>query len=369
MRYSCAQPGKLVEEDDLLHEISHFEIGAVNGARHVKAEGGAMPERKEAAARTKVTFSIVLPVYNEEANIPMIYERLTKVLETLGEPYEIIFINDGSRDRSRDLLRELHHRDPRIKLVSFTRNFGHQTAVSAGLDFATGNAVIVMDADLQDPPECLPQFIAKWRDGYDVVYAIRTKRKENIFKRAAYAAFYRIFKRIADIDVPLDSGDFCIMDQKVVSVMRAMPERNRFVRGLRSWAGFRQTGLAYERDERFGGETHYTLYKLIKLAVDGFVSFSYAPLRMAALLGFITSGISFVAALVQLYKRLFVPSSYVPGFASLIIAVLFLGGIQLITIGIIGEYLGRIFDEVKRRPLYLLDETLGFGEQNRSASA
>lgn len=346
------------------------DISAGNGARYASAEGSPVASRPDdTAMRERIRFSIVLPVYNEEATLPHTYQRLTNVLSALGEPYEIICVNDGSRDRSRDLLRSLHQQDPRVKLVSFTRNFGHQTAVSAGLDFANGEAVIVMDADLQDPPECLPQFIAKWQEGYDVVYAIRTKRKEHLFKRAAYALFYRLVKRIADIDIPLDSGDFCIMDQKVVRVIRALPERNRFVRGLRSWVGFRQIGLAYEREERFAGRTNYTLYKLIKLALDGFVSFSYMPLRMAAILGFFTSGLSFVMALVQLYRRLFVPSSYVPGFASIIITVLFLGGIQLITIGIIGEYLGRIFDEVKRRPLYLVDEVLGLEDRNRSAPA
>ncbi|MDZ7267405.1 MAG: glycosyltransferase family 2 protein [candidate division KSB1 bacterium] len=346
------------------------DTGLGNGTGSTTAENSARIGRAhDTAARGSVRYSIVLPVYNEEENLLQIYQRLTRVLSALGEPYEIIFVNDGSRDRSREILRSLHQQDARVKLVSFTRNFGHQTAVSAGLDFAAGDAVIVMDADLQDPPECLPQFIAKWQEGHDVVYAIRTKRKENIFKRAAYALFYRLIKRIADIDIPLDSGDFCIMDQKVVRVIRSLPERNRFVRGIRSWVGFRQTGLAYERDERYAGRTHYTLYKLLTLALDGFVSFSHAPLRMAAILGFLTSGLSFVMALVQLYRRLFVPSSYVPGFASIIITVLFLGGIQLITIGIIGEYLGRIFDEVKRRPLYLVDEVLGLEDRNRSASA
>lgn len=309
--------------------------------------------------------SVVIPCYNEEEVLPQLFARLGAAAETWGEEYEILLVDDGSRDATWQLILEQHARDERWRGISFARNFGHQTAISAGIHYARGCAVILMDADLQDPPEQLHRFIAAWKDGNEVVYAIRATRKENILKRAAYKAFYRVLRRLASIEIPLDSGDFCLMDRKVVDVLNAMPERNRFVRGLRSWAGFRQLGLEYNRDARAAGEVKYTLRKLIKLALDGVVSFSTTPLRMATYLGFVVSFFALLGAAVTILQRIFVEwftrmgFPYVPGFYALFTGMLFLGGVQLISLGIIGEYLGRIFDEVKGRPLWTIRETAG----------
>ncbi len=309
--------------------------------------------------------SVVIPCYNEEEVLPQLFARLGAAAETWGEEYEILLVDDGSRDATWQLILEQHARDERWRGISFARNFGHQTAISAGIHYARGCAVILMDADLQDPPEQLHRFIAAWKDGNEVVYAIRATRKENVLKRAAYKAFYRVLRRLASIEIPLDSGDFCLMDRKVVDVLNAMPERNRFVRGLRSWAGFRQLGLEYNRDARAAGEVKYTLRKLIKLALDGVVSFSTTPLRMATYLGFVVSFFALLGAAVTILQRIFVEwftrmgFPYVPGFYALFTGMLFLGGVQLISLGIIGEYLGRIFDEVKGRPLWTIRETAG----------
>jgi len=302
--------------------------------------------------------SIVLPVCDERENLPLLFHRLTAVLDAQGMAYEIIFVDDGSRDGSTALLHGLTLDDPRVKVVELARNFGHQVAVSAGLDFARGNAVVVMDADLQDPPEVLPRFIAKWREGYDVVYAIRQQRKDGQLKRIAYATFYRMLRRVANVDIPLDSGDFCIMDRKVVDLLRSMPERNRFVRGIRSWVGLSQIGLPYERQARHGGQPKYTFGRLMLLALDGFISFSHTPLRVASLLGLGISLLSFCLAAFYFIKKLSTGLSP-PGFATLVVAVFFLAGMQLITVGVMGEYIGRIFDEVKRRPLYVVRRVTG----------
>lgn len=310
-----------------------------------------------------VELSVVIPAYNEEANLPELYRRLTATLGECVASYELIFVNDRSRDGTLSLLRQLNAQDNRVKIVSLARNFGHQMALSAGLDFARGQIVAVMDADLQDPPEVLPLFIGKLREGFEVVYAVREKRKEHILKRAAYRSFYLILRAIARIDIPLDSGDFCVMDRRVVDLIRNFPERVRFLRGLRSWVGFRQVGLAYERDRRFAGSSKYTFGRLVKLALDGLVSFSDLPLRLASFLGFGVAGVSILLGLYYLAKRLI--SGLGPaGFPTLIIAMLFLGGAQLITIGILGEYIGRILDEVKQRPLYIVEEVIGFTEPN-----
>lgn len=309
--------------------------------------------------------SVVIPCYNEEEVLPQLFARLGAAAETWGEEYEILLVDDGSRDATWQLILEQHARDVRWRGISFARNFGHQTAISAGIHYARGCAVILMDADLQDPPEQLHRFIAAWKDGNEVVYAIRATRKENVLKRAAYKAFYRVLRRLASIEIPLDSGDFCLMDRKVVDVLNAMPERNRFVRGLRSWAGFRQIGLEYDRDARAAGEVKYTFRKLVKLALDGVVSFSTTPLRMATYLGFVVSFFALLGAAVTILQRIFVEwftrmgFPYVPGFYALFTGMLFLGGVQLISLGIIGEYLGRIFDEVKGRPLWTIRETAG----------
>lgn len=297
--------------------------------------------------------SLVVPVYNEAENLNLLYARLTDVLQGTGFSYEIIFVDDGSSDGGLDRLSTLGSQDPHFMIIELSRNFGHQTAISAGLDYARGQGVMVMDADLQDPPEVLPQFIAKWKEGFDVVYAVRRARKEGLGKRTAYALYYRLLKRIANIDIPLDAGDFCIMDRKVVDLIKAMPERNRFVRGIRSWVGLRQTGLPYERKERHAGRPAYTFGRLLYLALDGMVSFSYVPLRLISLVGIGVSIVSLIMALFYVVKKL-VFGLTPPGFATLTAAVFFLAGIQLITIGVIGEYVGRIFEEVKRRPLYVV---------------
>jgi len=304
--------------------------------------------------------SIVSPVYNELEVLPEFCRRLTAVMEEYREPYEIVLVNDGSKDGTFSVMKALHTSDPRIRAVDLSRNFGHQVAICAGLDFATGDLIAIMDSDLQDPPEVLPRFFKKLREGYDVVYAVRTGRKESLFKKAAYAAFYRLLKSIANVDIPLDSGDFCVMSRRALDTLKSMPERNRFLRGLRGWIGFRQVGVEYERERRFAGDVKYTFSKLLKLAFDGLTSFSYVPLRLASILGLFMSFISFVAILIIFYLKFFTSATVpVPGWASVVVAILVLGGIQLVATGIIGEYLGRVYDEVKRRPLYVVQETLG----------
>ncbi len=300
--------------------------------------------------------SVVIPVLNEEQNIPALHSRLTSVLQNEPMDYELIFVDDGSRDKTQEILIKLTDDDPRLIVLELARNFGHQTAITAGLDHAQGKAVIIMDGDLQDPPEVLPQFIAKWREGNDVVYAVRERRKEGWLKRASYAAFYRLLRSVANIEIPLDSGDFCIMDRRVVDLLINMPERNRFVRGIRSWLGLKQVGIPFERAPRYAGESKYTFSRLMVLALDGLVSFSYVPLRLITLLGFAVSVLSIVLAIVYFVMKLVYGLSP-PGFATLIVSIFFLAGIQLITLGVIGEYVGRIFEEAKRRPLYVLRRT------------
>jgi dolichol-phosphate mannosyltransferase len=297
--------------------------------------------------------SIVIPVFNEQENLQVLLQRLTHVMEESGPDYEIVFVDDGSRDSSLKLLKEMAMKDERIVVIELARNFGHQVAISAGIDHARGRGVIIMDADLQDPPEVLPRFIEKWREGHDVVYAVRTNRKEAWLKRSAYNFFYRLLQRIADIEIPLDAGDFCIMDRRVVDILVGMPERNRFVRGIRSWVGLDQVGLAYEREARYAGEPKFTLSRLVYLALDGLISFSYVPLRMISLLGLGVSLVSIFLAIGYTIQKLTRGLSP-PGFATTVVAIFFLAGIQLVTIGVIGEYVGRIFEEVKRRPLYII---------------
>lgn len=302
--------------------------------------------------------SIVVPVHNEAENLPELYGRLSRVLTEVGSPYEIIVINDGSTDGSLPLLRDLHANDPRVKVVNMARNFGHQIAISAGLDYARGEAIVMMDADLQDPPEVIPEFIRKWNEGYQVVYGTRRERKENIFKRVAYALFYRLLRKVSTVDIPLDAGDFSLVDARVADVMRSMPERARFVRGLRSWVGFKQIGIEYPRSSRYSGRSNYTFSKLVKLALDGLISFSMLPLRIVTYMGISIAAVSFLAAMYYLGGRL-MSNTTIPGFATTIIIMLFLGGVQLVTLGIIGEYVGRMYEEVKARPMYVVGETIG----------
>jgi dolichol-phosphate mannosyltransferase len=314
-----------------------------------------------AAQPESVTLSVVIPVYNEEHTLEMLVQRLTNTLESLAEPWEVIFVNDGSVDRSAELLRRFHRDDHRFKSVALSRNFGHQVAISCGLDFASGKAVVVMDGDLQDPPEILPDLIKRWREGWDVVYAVRQKRKENIFKRSAYKVFYWLLKRVSYLDIPLDSGDFSLIDRRVVDLLKRMPERNRFVRGLRTWVGLRQTGFEYVRAARYAGESKYSLTKLIRLAFDGLVSYSYVPLRMVSNLGLLVS-LTALAYMTYLLAVRLLGDRTIQGWTSTVVIVLFLGGIQLMALGIIGEYIGRIFEEVKQRPLYVVAELLGLSE-------
>ncbi len=307
--------------------------------------------------------SIVAPAYNEEEVLPEFYRRVRDVMDHLGEPWELILINDGSQDNTLAVMRELHAKDPRVKIISFSRNFGHQLAITAGLDYARGDAVVIIDADLQDPPEVIPELVEKWREGYDVVYAIRKERHgESWFKEWTAKLFYRLIYRITDVDIPKDTGDFRLMDRKVVNVLRTMRERSRFMRGLSVWVGFKQTGVYYVREPRFAGETKYPLRKMIKFALDAITSFSYVPLQLATYFGFAIAGLSLLGMIIAVYLRLSTGRALL-GQATTLVTVLFLGGIQLIFLGIIGEYLGRIYDEVKARPLYIVAETIGFDDE------
>ncbi len=308
------------------------------------------------------TFSIVGPVYNEEALLEEFCLRMIEVLEPLGEPFELVLVNDGSRDRSPEILRRMNERDPRIKVINFSRNFGMQAALTAGLDYAGGQAIIVMDTDLQDPPEVVPQLIAKWREGYQLIYAQRAQRAgETWFKKFTASAFYRLIGKITSIQIPVDTGEFRLMDRKVVDAIKQMREYNRFMRGLSVWVGYKQTGITYERDARKAGETKFPLKKMWRLALDGITSFSYLPLQLATYIGFFVAMLSLAFLIVVFLLRLFRPDFFY-GQASALVSVLFLGSVQLIFLGIIGEYLGRIYDEVKRRPLYIVAEELGFEE-------
>ncbi|NPA06615.1 MAG: glycosyltransferase family 2 protein [Chloroflexi bacterium] len=306
---------------------------------------------------SRPVFSVVVPVYNERESLPELYRRVRAVMTSLGEPWELVLVDDGSTDGSTDLIRELHRQDPEhVRPVIFARNFGHQIAVTAGMDYARGCAVIIMDADLQDPPEVIPRLVERWREGYDVVYAVRVQREgETWFKKVTAALFYRLIYRITDVPIPVDTGDFRLIDRKVLAVLRRMRERHRFIRGMAAWVGFRQIGVPYRRAPRYAGETKYPLRKMIKFALDAITSFSYFPLQLATYLGFISAGLSILAIPLVAIARLTGSQAFY-GQASTLIAVLFLGGVQLISLGILGEYVGRIYDEVKGRPLYVVAE-------------
>lgn len=313
-------------------------------------------------------FSVVVPIWNEELVIPELYTRVVETMESTGETWELICVNDGSRDQSLSMLIALHDKDPRVRVIDFSRNFGHQIAITAGADFADGDAVIVMDADLQDPPDVVLRLIQKWREGYEVVYAQRTKREgETRFKLWTAKAFYRLLRGITEVDIPVDAGDFRLMDRRVVLAMRRLREKHRFMRGLSSWVGFRQIGVDYERAERFAGETKYPLRKMVRLAVAAITSFSFVPLQLATWTGFVLAGISVLAILITVILRLS-GSQFFLGQATTLVAVLFMGGIQLIFLGIIGEYIGRVFDEVKDRPLYIVSHAYGFVGETSAAS-
>lgn len=309
--------------------------------------------------------SIVVPCFNEEEVLPILIERLGAVAPTWGADYEIICVDDGSRDRTWPLLQAQCQRDAHWRALSFARNFGHQTAVSAGLHFATGDAVVVIDADLQDPPEAVALLLAQWRAGFEVVFAQRKKRQDPLVKRILAWGFYRLLQKMTPLPMAQDAGDFCLLDRKVVAVIRALPERSRYLRGLRTWCGFRQTAVEFDRGERAAGVPQYTFKKSFKLAMDGLFSFSAAPLRLATYLGLWVSGFAFLGVLFTLAQKVFASEfakiGLAPGagFPTIVISVLFLGGVQLICLGILGEYIGRIYEEVKGRPLWILRDSAG----------
>ncbi len=303
-------------------------------------------------------FSVVAPIYNEAETLPHFYARVVAAMERLDEPFELVLVNDGSRDDSIAVMRALHERDPRVRVVDFSRNFGHQVAISAGLDHARGGAVIIIDSDLQDPPEVILELVAQWRQGAEVVYAQRrTRPGETRFKLLTAAAFYRLIRRLTSVDIPRDTGDFRLLDRKVVDTLVAMKEHHRFMRGLSVWVGFRQEAVQYDRQERYAGETKYPLAKMIRFALDAITGFSYVPLQLATTLGFVLAGLSLLGIVIAVVLRLL--NVAIQGQTTTLIVVLLLGGIQLIFLGIIGEYLGRIYDEVRGRPLYVVRETFG----------
>jgi len=303
-----------------------------------------------------ITYSIVAPIYNELQNIPELYRRIREVMGGMGEAWELVLVDDGSTDGSTEKIRELARADGHVRAVIFARNFGHQIAITAGWDYARGRAVIIMDADLQDPPEVIPQLAAKWKEGYEVVYAVRAARLgETWFKKFTAALFYRLIRWITDVDIPLDTGDFRLMDRKVVDVLKQMRERHRFPRGMSAWVGFRQIGVEYQRAARYAGETKYPFRKMVRLALNAITSFSYFPLQVATYFGFVSAAIAILAIPIVVYLRVAGSQAFF-GQATTLIAVLFLGGVQLISLGILGEYIGRIYDETKSRPLYIVRE-------------
>ncbi len=325
-----------------------------------KSDGSSRHPEFPARDAASVLLSVVVPCANEEEVLFETHRRLTEVLENIGMSFEIVYVDDGSSDATPNLLRELQQTDDRVRVVRLSRNFGHQVAITAGMEHAAGDAVAVIDADLQDPPEVIAEFVIHWRQGYDVVYGVRTEREgETAFKLWTAKLFYRLIGRLSETPIPLDTGDFRLMDRKVVEALLAMPERDRFIRGMVSWLGFSQRAVAYRRAPRFAGKTKYPLFKMVRFATDGIVSFSTVPLRLATWLGFTVSGVAILGILFALYARFFA-RNWVQGWTSIVAAVLFLGGVQLICLGIIGEYVGRIYGESKRRPLYLVRERLGF---------
>jgi dolichol-phosphate mannosyltransferase len=309
---------------------------------------------------SKPIYSIIAPIFNESGNIPELYRRIRGVLDSTGESWEIILIDDGSTDDSADLIRRYAAQDARVKPVIFARNFGHQIAVTAGLDYSQGNAVVIIDSDLQDPPEVILDLISKWKEGFQVVYAVRAEREgESWFKLFTASLFYRLITSITEVKIPLDAGDFRLLDRKVVNVLNQMRERHRFLRGLSTWVGFRQTGVPYRRVARQVGETKYPFRKMFRLAINAVTSFSYFPLQLATYIGFVAAGLSILSIPVVIAIRLWGTATPLLGQATTLIAVLFLGGAQLISLGILGEYIGRLYDEAKGRPLYIILEAPG----------
>ena len=308
----------------------------------------------------KTKLSIVIPVYNSSEIFPELYKRLSEMLMAIDISHEIIAVVDGCSDNSADIIAEFCEKDSHLKLVEFSRNFGHQAAISAGLEYSCGEMVVIIDDDLEDPPELVPEFIAKAQEGFDVVYGIRKRRKVSLFRIFSFHIFYRVLNRITDMNMPYDAGDFCLMKRKVVERLNSMPETNRYLRGMRGWLGFRQTGIEYERDVRFKGESGYSFAKYIKLALDGIFSFSYKPLKFVSIMGFIIASLSFIFGIRLIILKILDKVRDVPGWASLMVTLLFIGGFQLIAIGIVGQYIARIFDEVKHRPKFIVKREIGF---------
>ena len=315
----------------------------------------------------KPQYSFIIPIYNEEETISELYARISAVMNQMDCPVELILVNDGSQDQSLRMIRALHQQDSRICYLNLGRNFGHQIAVTAGLNFARGEAVVILDADLQDPPELIPEMVEMWRQGYQVVYAQRLKRhRESWFKRLTAYAFYRILQKLSDVNIPTDTGDFCLLDRQVVDILNAMPERNRYIRGLRSWTGFNQTAIRFERAPRFAGEVKYTFRKSLALAINSILAFSKMPLRLATYLGLLSAILALIMICLVFYWRLLGSSPQLVGYSIITIALFFLGAVQLICLGILGEYIGRIYEEVKARPLYTLKEVAGFTKTEKS---
>ncbi len=304
----------------------------------------------------KITYSVVAPIYNEKENLPELYRRVKEAMDSTGESWELVLVDDGSTDGSTEIVRDLGKKDERVRPIIFARNFGHQIAITAGWDYARGDAVAIIDADLQDPPELILEMAKKWKEGYEVVYAVRAEREgESWFKLWTASLFYRIIYRITDVKIPLDTGDFRLMDRKVVNVLKKMRERHRFPRGMSAWVGFKQIGVEYKRAARVAGETKYPFRKMFRLALNAITSFSYFPLQVATFFGFASAGVAILAIPVVIYMRASGSQAFL-GQATTLIAVLFLGGVQLICVGILGEYIGRIYDEAKGRPLYIVRE-------------
>ena len=304
----------------------------------------------------KITYSIIAPIYNEKDNLPELHRRITEVMKQTREPWELVLVDDGSSDGSTDILQEMGRKDKHVRPVIFARNFGHQVAVTAGLDYSRGDAVVIIDSDLQDPPELILDMAKKWKEGYEVVFAVRTEREgESWFKLWTASLFYRLIYRITDVKIPLDTGDFRLLGRKVVNVMNRMRERHRFLRGMSAWVGFRQIGVEYKRAARTAGETKYPFRKMFRLAVNAVTGFSYFPLQVATFIGFFSAGIAIITMPVVIYLRASGSQAFF-GQATTLLAVLFLGGVQLISLGILGEYIGRLYDEAKGRPLYIVRE-------------
>jgi glycosyltransferase involved in cell wall biosynthesis len=329
---------------------------------------GPIQLTSESSGESRMLLSLVIPCMNEQEVLRETNQRIVEFLNQASVNFEIIYVDDGSTDSTPDVLRELQAQDARLRVVRFSRNFGHQIAITAGLEHTSGDAVVIIDADLQDPPEVILEFLAKWLDGYDVVYGVRTEREgETVFKLWTSKFFYRFISQLSDTRIPIDTGDFRLLDRRVVASLLTMPERDRFVRGMVSWVGFSQVGVPYRRASRAAGSTKFSLFKMVRFALDGIFSFSILPLRLATWTGFAASGLALLGIIIVLLDKFFAIPGMVKGWSSTVIAVLFIGGVQLICLGIIGEYVGRIYGESKHRPLYVVRERMGFDAHSQPA--